>query len=190
MNKTPSHETVIARVRCWIERTVIKFNLCPFASKPYVSEQVRYVVSDASEPEQLLADLQHELEHLRATDPEVVETTVLIHPWVLQDFLDYNDFLDVVDALLEQGGYSEEFQVASLHPAYQFAGTEPDDAENYTNRSPYPVLHLLRVAGVARAISGYPRPERIPESNIEQMEKLGAGHLRAILDACMRIGEE
>jgi hypothetical protein len=168
MNKHPSPETVIARTRCWIERAVIEFNLCPFARKPYEGEQVRYVVSEATDPEQLLADLQQELEHLRATDPSALETTVLIHPWVLQDFLDYNDFLDVVDALLAQG-YEEEFQVASLHPDYQFAGTHPDDAENYTNRSPYPVLHLLRVEGVARTIASYANPDRIPERNIERM---------------------
>jgi len=190
MIKTLTPETVIARTRCWIERTVIAFNLCPFARKPYSGEQVRYVVSNATDPEQLLADLEQELEHLRATDPQVLETTVLIHPWVLQDFLDYNDFLDVVDALLEQGGYEDEFQVASLHPDYQFAGTRPDDAENFTNRSPYPILHLLRVEGVARAISSYANPDRIPERNIEQMEKHGADAMRAILDDCMKIGEE
>jgi hypothetical protein len=188
MNRTPSPETVIARTRCWIERTVIAYNLCPFARRPYEGEQVRYVVSDATDPQTLLHDLELELEHLHATDPEVVETTVLIHPWVLQDFLDYNDFLDVVDALLES--YDGEFQVASLHPDYRFAGTGEDDAENYTNRSPYPVLHLLRVEGVARVISGYPSPERIPERNIEQMERLGAEQMRAILDECMQLEEE
>jgi hypothetical protein len=169
---------------------VIEFNLCPFARKPYEGEQVRYVVSEATDTEQLLTDLQLELEHLRATDPEAVETTVLIHPWVLQDFIAYNDFLDMVDALLAQGGYEGEFQVASLHPDYQFAGTRPDDAENFTNRSPYPVLHLLRVEGVARAVSGYANPDRIPERNIERMEKLGTVHMRALLDECMKIGEE
>lgn len=189
MNTTPEPEVIIARVRCWIERTVIEYNLCPFARKPYTEELVRFVVSKATDPEQLLADLQQELEHLRTTDPAVVETTVLIHPWVLQDFFDYNDFLDVVDALLAQGGYEEEFQVASLHPHYQFAGTAPNDAANYTNRSPYPVLHLLRVDGVAQAISGYPRPERIPERNIELMNKLGAERLSDILDECMQIGQ-
>jgi hypothetical protein len=189
MNIPPTPDVVIARTRCWIEQAVIAFNLCPFARKPYQGEQVRYVVSDATEPEQLLHALQQELEHLRATDPEVVETTVLIHPRVLQEFLDYNDFLDVVDALLAEGGYEEEFQVASLHPDYQFAGTAPDDAENYTNRSPYPVLHLLRVEGVARAVSGYANPDRIPERNIARMNEEGAERMRALLDECMRIGE-
>lgn len=189
MDKTPSAETVIARTRCWIEKAVIEFNLCPFARKPYEGEVVRYVVSDASDTEQLLEDLQLELEHLRATDPEVVETTVLIHPWVLQDFIAYNDFLDVVDALLARG-YEDEFQVASLHPDYQFAGTRADDAENYTNRSPYPILHLLRIDGVARAVSGYANPDRIPERNIERMEKEGSERMRALLQECMQIGEE
>ena len=186
MKNTPlDAATAIAHTRCWIQRSVIAYNLCPFARKPYEGELVRYVVSDAEEPEQLLADLQQELEHLRNTDLDVLETTVLIHPWVLQDFLDYNDFLDIVDALLEQEGYAEEFQIASLHPDYQFAGTQVDDAENYTNRSPYPVLHLLRIDGVARAIAGYAQPERIPERNIAQMERVGAEHMREILRSCM-----
>ena len=185
MKNSPNPDAAITHTRCWIEHAVIAFNLCPFARKPYQGEQIRYVVSDAEEPEQLLADLQQELEHLRETDPGVLETTVLIHPWVLQDFLDYNDFLDIVDALLEQEGYAEEFQIASLHPDYQFAGTQVDDAENYTNRSPYPVLHLLRIDGVARAIAGYAQPERIPERNIAQMERVGAEHMREILRSCM-----
>ncbi len=185
MKNSPSPDTVIAHTRCWIERAVIAFNLCPFARKPYQGEQVRYVVSDAEQPEQLLEDLAAELEQLRASDPELVETTVLIHPWVLQEFLDYNDFLDLVDALLEQGGYADEFQIASLHPDYQFAGTAPDDAENYTNRSPYPILHLLRIDGVARAIAGHPRPDAIPERNIEVMEREGAEKMQALLAECM-----
>ena len=180
--------TAIAHTRCWIERAVITFNLCPFARKPFEGEQIRYWVSEARDPEQLLVDLQQELEHLRATAPDVLETTVLIHPWVLQDFLDYNDFLDVVDALLEQGDYAEEFQIASLHPDYQFAGTAPEDAENYTNRSPYPVLHLLRIDGVARAIASYANPDRIPERNIERMEREGAQKMKAILAECMGEG--
>ncbi len=188
MNEIPNSNVILARTRCWIERVVIEFNLCPFARKPYEGEQVRYVVSEATDQEQLLSDLQQELEHLRQADPALLETTVLIHPWVLQDFLDYNDFLDVVDALLAEGGYEEAFQVASLHPDYQFAGTQPDDAENYTNRSPYPILHLLRVDGVARAISSYANPDRIPERNIAQMEKQGAERMRALLDECMHIG--
>ena len=187
MKNHPDIETIIARTRCWIEHVVVELNLCPFARKPYEGGQVRYVVSAAERPEDLLEDFQRELELLRATDAAEIETTVLIHPYVLDDFLDYNDFLGIVDALIEEGGYAGEFQVASLHPDYQFAGTQPDDAENYTNRSPYPMLHLLREEGLARAIAGYARPDKIPERNIRTLEKLGAARMREILDECMRI---
>ena len=189
MKNHPDIETIIARTRCWIEHVVVELNLCPFARKPYEGGQVRYVVSAAERPEDLLEDFQRELELLRATDAAEIETTVLIHPYVLDDFLDYNDFLGIVDAFIEEGGYAGEFQVASLHPDYQFAGTQPDDAENYTNRSPYPMLHLLREEGLARAIAGYARPDKIPERNIRTMEKLGAARMREILDECMRIEE-
>jgi len=187
MKNHPDIDTIIARTRCWIERVVVELNLCPFARKPYEGGQVRYVVSVVEQPEDLLEDVQRELELLRATDAAEVETTVLIHPYVLNDFLDYNDFLGIVDALIDEGGYAGEFQVASLHPDYQFAGTEADDAENYTNRSPYPILHLLREEGLARAIAGYARPDKIPERNIRTLEKLGAARMREILDECMRI---
>lgn len=187
MKNHPDIETIIARTHCWIERVVVELNLCPFARKPYEGGQVRYVVSVAERPEDLLEDVQRELELLRTTDAAEVETTVLIHPYVLNDFLDYNDFLGIVDALIEEGGYAGEFQVASLHPDYQFAGTEADDAENYTNRSPYPILHLLREEGLARAIAGYARPDKIPERNIRALEKLGVARMREILDECMRI---
>jgi len=180
-------ETIIARTRCWIARVVVELNLCPFARKPYEGGKVRYVVSPAVRQEDLLADFHKELELLRATDAGEIETTVLIHPDVLNDFLDYNDFLGVVDALIDEGGYEGEFQVASLHPHYQFAGTLADDAENYTNRSPYPMLHLLREDGLARAIAGYARPDKIPERNIRTLEKIGAVRMREILDECMRI---
>lgn len=188
MKKNSDIETIIARTRYWTERVVVELNLCPFARKPYEDGQVRYVVSAADRPEDLLTDLHMELERLRATDAGEIETTLLIHPDVLNDFLDYNDFLGIVDALIEEGGYEGEFQVASLHPHYQFAGTQPDDAENYTNRSPYPILHLLREEGLARAIAGYARPDKIPERNIRTLEKIGAARMRELLDECMRIG--
>lgn len=187
MKNHPDIETIIARTRCWIERVVVELNVCPFARKPYEGGKVRYAVSAAERPEDLLDEVQRELELLRATDAGEIETTVLIHPYVLNDFLDYNDFLAIVDALIEGGGYEGEFQVASLHPDYQFAGTEADDAENYTNRSPYPILHLLREAELTRAIAGYARPDKIPERNIRTLEKIGAARMREILDECMRI---
>jgi hypothetical protein len=189
MKNHPDANTIIAHTRCWIERVVIELNLCPFARKPFEAGQVRFVVSAADQPEALLGDLHRELEFLRSTDAGEVETTVLIHPCVLKDFLDYNDFLGVVDALIAEEGYEGEFQVASFHPDYQFAGTTADDAENYTNRSPYPALHLLREEGLARAIDGYARPDKIPERNIRTLEDAGAERMRELLGQCMR-GEE
>ena len=188
--KQLSDEIVIAQTRCWIERVVMQHNLCPFAHKPYQSERVRYRVSAAGDPETLLRDLVDELEILRASDPQQLETTVLIHPDVLQDFLDYNDFLDVVDLLLEQGGYVEQFQIASLHPDYQFSGTDADAAENYTNRSPYPILHLLREQSVEQVLGKYPDPDAIPERNIATMNRLGSEALRQILQECLQAGDE
>lgn len=187
MEHHPDTGTIIARTRYWVKRVVVELNLCPFARKPYEGEQVRYVVSEAAQPVVLLEDLNTELEHLRETDEKDVETTILILPYMLQDFLDYNDFLGMVDTLIDEGGYTGEFQVASFHPNYQFAGTHADDAENYTNRSPYPMLHLLRSSGMARAIDGYARPDKIPERNIRTMEKLGAEHMRKLLSECMQI---
>ena len=138
MKNHPDANTVIAHTRCWIEQVVIKLNLCPFARQPFESGKVRCVVSGATLPEELRANLQTELEFLHANDADEVQTTLLIHPHVLNTFLDYNDFLDVADALIEAHGYAGEFQIASFHPQYQFAGTAADAAENYTNRSPYP----------------------------------------------------
>jgi len=190
MNDNLNSEIIIAQTRCWIERAVVALNLCPFAKKPVEGEQVRYVVSEARDEESLLAEMQQELDHLRDTDAAALETTVLIHPYVLDDFYDYNDFLGLVDAFLEDAGYAGEFQVASLHPDYQFAGTEPEDAENYTNRSPYPILHLLREELLEKAILTYARPDKIPERNIRTMEKLGADKMRKMLAECMQLGEE
>ena len=186
MKKPLDANAVIAHTRCCIEQVVIKLNLCPFARKPFENGKIRFVVSTADQPETLRADLQTELEFLHATDTGAVETTLLIHPNVLNDFLDYNDFLDVADALIEEQGYAGEFQVASFHPHYQFAGTPVDAAENYTNRSPYPMLHLLREEELARALNSYPRPDKIPERNIRTLNELGAVHLREVLNQCLR----
>jgi hypothetical protein len=189
MKNLPDTDTVIAHTRCWIEQVVIKLNLCPFARKPFESGRVRFVVSTANQPEALRTDLQTELAFLSSTAAEAVETTLLIHPYVLNKFLDYNDFLDVADALIEEQNYAGEFQVASFHPLYQFAGTSADAAENFTNRSPYPTLHLLREENLERAIEGYPHPEKIPARNIRTLNQLGAEHLREVLRLCMRGNE-
>ncbi|MDN5781029.1 MAG: DUF1415 domain-containing protein [Luteimonas sp.] len=163
----------IEDTRRWIERAVIGLNLCPFAKAVVVKEQVRYVLSDATTPEALLEALGEELLRLRETPAEDIDTTLIVHPQVLADFLDYNDFLEDADALVEHLGLDGELQVASFHPRYQFAGSEPDDVANCTNRSPWPTLHLLREDSVARAVDAFPDPDAIVERNIATLEKLG-----------------
>ncbi len=164
---------VEAGIRNWIEKAVIGLNLCPFAKAVYVKQQVRIVVSDASTESALLEQLGEELLLLRDTPAEVIDTTLLVHPQVLGDFLDYNDFLDQADALVESLELDGELQVASFHPHYQFAGTDPDDAGNLTNRAPWPALHLLREASIDRAVAAYPDPDAIIERNIATVTELG-----------------
>ncbi len=166
-------ETVIAHTREWLEKAVIGLNLCPFAKAVHVKKQVRYVVSNARTPDALLAELLTELRHLQSTDPDAIDTTLLIHPYVLTDFLDYNDFLDTVDIATSEPEFDYAFQVASLHPQYQFAGTEVDDIENFSNRAPYPTLHLLREESVDKAVDAFPDADLIADRNIEMLKKLG-----------------
>lgn len=158
--------------RQWLEEIVIGLNLCPFARREFVNDRVRFVVSPADSEEALLGDLQAELRFLHE-HPDT-ETTLLIHPAVLAGFEDYNDFLAAGDGLLELLELDGIFQVASFHPDYRFAGTGPDDAENYTNRSPFPMLHLLREDRVALAVDSHPDPDAIPARNIALMQELGA----------------
>lgn len=169
----PSPEEAVAATRAWIEKAVIGLDLCPFARAVYLRDQVRFAVSEAETPEDLLEHLLSELRTIAAASPEEIDTTLLIHPWVLEDFLDYNDFLDVAEDAVARLGLEGEIQVASFHPEYQFADTEPDDIGNYTNRSPYPILHLLREASVERAVAAFPDASEIFENNIETMRRLG-----------------
>jgi hypothetical protein len=163
----------IAATRRWLERAVIGLNLCPFARAVHVKQQIRWVESPAHDAEGLLGDLVTELRLLAEADPERVETTLLIHPRALNDFLDYNDFLDVADAAIEDMGLAGVMQVASFHPDYQFAGTAPDDVENLSNRSPHPMLHLLREDSIDRAVAAFPDAAAIYERNIETLRRLG-----------------
>jgi len=140
----PASDTIIADTRQWLEQIVVGLNLCPFARKPLNAGQVHFAVSDSRNVETLLVDLYDELERLDRTPAEQIDTTLLIIPDQLDDFLDYNDMLDLADGLLEQQGWEGTFQIASFHPAYQFADTQVDDRENFTNRAPYPNLHNLR----------------------------------------------
>jgi hypothetical protein len=166
-------EEVVAATRAWLERAVIGLNLCPFAKAVYVKNQIRYAVSAAQTPEDLLADLVTELRTLQAADPSEIDTTLLVHPRVLSDFLDYNDFLELAEAAVAGEGLEGEIQVASFHPYYQFAGTRPEDIENCSNRSPYPTLHLLREASIERAVAVFPDASQIFERNIQTLRRLG-----------------
>jgi hypothetical protein len=170
---TKESETIIAATQLWLEKAVIGLNLCPFAKAVHVKNQIRYVVSAATTPEALLEELMDELRTLQDADPDKIDTTLLIHPYVLTDFLDFNDFLDTVDIAVAEPEFNDQFQVASLHPQYQFAGTAPDDIENYTNRSPYPMLHLLREDSVDRAVAAFPDADKIVDNNVETLKTLG-----------------
>ena len=165
--------TALEDTRRWLEAAVIGLNLCPFAKAVHGKGQIRWVLSAARDPEALLADLVRELRWLADADPDAVETTLLVHPNVLADFLDFNDFLDVADAALEELGLEGTLQVASFHPQYQFADSEPGDIANHTNRSPHPTLHLLREASIDKAVAAFPEAEAIYERNIETLRALG-----------------
>jgi len=169
----PADDTVISLTQAWVAEAVIGLNLCPFAKSVYVKQQIRYVVSHADNEADLAQQLLNELQHLQAADPELLDTTLLIHPHVLQDFYDYNSFLDVADQVLEDAELDGVIQIASFHPQYQFADALPDDIDNYTNRSPFPILHLLRESSIDRAVAAYPEASAIFERNIATMRDLG-----------------
>ena len=160
-------------MKLWLERAVIGLNLCPFAKAVHVKEQIRYAVTAAGTADDLLEELEHELLALTREDPKDLDTTLLIHPHVMTDFLDYHFFLAEADALLGRLGFDGVFQIASMHPHYEFAGSEPDDIENFTNRSPYPCLHLLREASIGRAVAAFPDAAKIFDKNIDTLRQLG-----------------
>lgn len=168
-----SSELIIGQTKIWLERAVIGLNLCPFAKSVFVKKQVRYALTAANSADALLAELEAELNRLADSEPEKLDTTLLIHPQVMTDFLDYHFFLAEVDALNRNLGYEGIFQIASLHPDYEFAGSEKDDIANFTNRSPFPTLHLLRESSIDRAVAAFPDAAKIFERNIETMETLG-----------------
>jgi hypothetical protein len=166
-------DPVIARTQAWVEQVVIGLELCPFARTVQARGQLRYVHSEATDADGLLQALSEELHLLAAADPASLETTLLIHPRALVDFLDYNDFLDAADGAVAALGYEGVLQVASFHPDYQFEGTRSDDVTNATNRSPYPTLHLLREASVDRAVQAFGDTGQIYRSNVRTLQALG-----------------
>ncbi len=171
--KTETDEEILAATRHWLEKAVIGLDLCPFAKAVYVKDQIRYVVSRAESAEALRDDLTAELQALVAADPQETDTTLLIHPQVLEDFFEYNEFLGIADATVAELDLEGVLQIASFHPRYQFAGSDPDDIANATNRSPYPMLHLLREASVDRAVAAFPEAAEIYEKNIATLRRLG-----------------
>lgn len=171
---TPNPDAVIAAMRHWLEQAVIGLNLCPFAKSVVAANRVRFVVSDARHVDAFLQQLDDELDFLAAADPQEVDTTLLIHPTMFDDFETFNDIVCIAEEAVEEHELDGVLQVASFHPRFQFADTEPDDISNYTNRAPYPTLHLLRETSIEGALAHYPDdPDSIFKRNIETMEKLG-----------------
>jgi uncharacterized protein len=176
MNSKPEidlNDVVVQDMQNWLERAVIGLNLCPFAKAVHVKGQIHYAVSFATEPQALLRDLRRELRELELSDPSARDTTLLMAPGCLQDFLDFNDFLEQADQALTELDLEGLIQIASFHPLFQFAGTGPEDISNFTNRAPYPTLHLLREDSIERAVEAYPQAEAIFGKNMETLEQLG-----------------
>ncbi len=168
-----TNEQVLEKTKHWLEVAVIGLNLCPFAKAVYVKNQVRLVVSKARHADDLLEELDRELDLLLATPASEIDTTLLIHPALFEDFLDFNDFLEVAEGVVDEHGLEGVIQLASFHPQFQFDGTEPDDISNHTNRAPFAILHLLREESVERAVAAFPQADAIFEANIATLEKLG-----------------
>ena len=166
-------EQVLEKTKHWLEAAVIGLNLCPFAKADYVKNQIRLVVSKARHADDLLEELDRELDLLVATSASEIDTTLLIHPTLFEDFLDFNDFLEVAEGVVDEHELEGVIQLASFHPQFQFDGTEADDISNYTNRAPFAILHLLREDSVERAVEAFPQADAIFEANIATLEKLG-----------------
>jgi uncharacterized protein len=164
--------------RRWVEKIVIGLNLCPFAKAVHAKKQIRYVVTAAIQPDDLLAELEHELGILIDTDPDELDTTLLIHPLAMLDFMDYHFFVGEADAALKRLELQGMLQIAGFHPDFCFAHSEPSDMGNYTNRSPHPMLHLLRESSVERAVAAFPDAAEIFAANVEKMRSLGLEGLR------------
>lgn len=180
MTTTSSKAAVAQQVEQWLNDVVIGLNLCPFAAKPQRNKQIKIFVSEAQQEEALLEDILSQLLELDATPAEELETTLVVVPNMLDDFFDYNLFIDWVEALIKQQDWEGVFQLATFHPDYCFGGTEPEDAENLTNRSPYPVFHLIREESMEKVLKHYPNPETIPDTNIARVESLTAEQRRTL----------
>ncbi|EKO3395771.1 DUF1415 domain-containing protein [Vibrio fluvialis] len=186
MSSTTDNQAVAASVNQWLDDVVIGLNLCPFAAKPQRNQQIKICVSNAAREEDLLQDILDQLLELDTKEPQVLETTLVVVPDMLQDFTDYNFFIDWVEALIRQQDWEGVFQVATFHPNYYFAGTEPEDAENLTNRAPYPIFHLIREESMEKVLKHYPNPEAIPDTNIERVSNLTEAERKALFPYLFR----
>ena len=178
----PQGTAIADATRLWLERAVIGLNLCPFAKAAHVKRQIRYAITAANSETQLVEELERELLLLAGADIEVLETTLLVHPEVLGDFLDYHFFLGEAEAALRRLELDGVLQIASFHPQYEFAGSDADDIENFSNRSPYPTLHLLREASIDRAVAAFPDAADIYERNMAVLNELGHEGWRKLWD--------
>jgi hypothetical protein len=181
LQRGPAPERALRETRRFVERVVIELGLCPFARAPWEAGRVDVVVSDATSEQALLEDLGREIDRLGQTSVETLETTLLVHPYVLARFEDFNAFLDAAEGLLVARGQEGVLQIASFHPDYRFAGAPEDDPANATNRAPWPMLHLLREASVTAAVDAHPDAEAIPERNVALLRELGAERVQALL---------
>ena len=179
-------QQVIDRTRRWISSMVIGLNLCPFAERVFNGDRIRYTVTDTPDAVTLAGVISDELQFLASGDRVQIETTLVIHPRALLKFVDYNDFLNVADRLVQDLGLEGIIQIASFHPDYQFAGTAYDAVENYTNRSPYPMLHLLREESISAVATDPKTLLDIPRRNIETLGRLGIEKVREKLKAVER----
>lgn len=173
-------QSPIEQTQQWLVDVVIGLNLCPFAAKPYKKQQIHIAQSDATDEETLLQDLLIEMQQLDAIPASERDTTLVVIPQMLQDFWDYNMFLDWVDALLKQQQWEGVFQIASFHPDYCFHGAQQDDSENLTNRSPYPTIHIIREASMERVLKLFKDPDSIPETNMDTVSNLSSEQKRSL----------
>ena len=174
----------IAATRRWVEQVVVGLNICPFAAAPVRGDRIRYALCEATHPEAIYRALLQEMEDLIGLPESVAEGSLLVVPQGLENFADYLDLFQVAEAAIPEAGLEGILQLASFHPDYQFHGAAPDDPANYTNRSPYPMFHLIREAPLERALARHPDPEGIPARNIELLRRLGLASMRERLASC------
>jgi len=184
----PTNDTIIKQTKAWLEQVVIGLQLCPFAEHPFSNNKIEYIVCNETDTEQKLLVLINALTQL--DDNQQIETSLIIFSDPRLNFDNYLDLLELANALMDEYDYSGTYQLASFHPDYQFEGSSPDDASNYTNRSPYPMLHCLRESSVEKALQTFSQPEDIPQKNIECTRALGTEHMQHQLDTIMNITEK